>query len=123
MILHEATIGGVIYLDWIDSEMALPEAERVAFEYGAISNRDKVSLIYKNMGGNTMPDPADVCMAAIDGLGKKVRNLKGPDGSPLDTIDKMLKCKDADLTIAYIIANVGMKIWARQNGGEEGLKN
>lgn len=123
MILHEALVGGTIYLDYIESEMELPESERVAFDYGAIKNRDRINLLHRSANASGMPNGADVCAAAIDGLGKKIRNLKASDGSELDTVAKLLAYADKDLAITYMLEIVGSHIWRRQAGGEVDLKN
>jgi hypothetical protein len=123
MILKEATVGGKIFLDWMESEKALDESERVAFNYGPISNKVKIRLLHQTVNERGIPNGADVCKAAIDDLGLKVVNLKAADGSELDTIQKMLAYHDKDLTLAYIIEMVGSIIWAKQTGEEVGLKN
>jgi lambda repressor-like predicted transcriptional regulator len=120
VILKEAIIGGTIYLDWIESENALPEAERVAFDYGSISNRKRIELLHKSADG--IPNPADVALAAIDDMGKKVRNLKAADGTALDTVRKILDYPDDEMALATMIYAVGRRIWLKQFGGEQ-LKN
>jgi len=123
MIIQEATIGGTVYCEWDEKEMALPESERVSFDYGAISNRDKIDLMHKSYRTAGFPNGADVCLAAIDGKGKKIRNLKKADGTVLDTVAKCLEFNDADNFIANVIELVGYKIWRRQSGEEVELKN
>jgi hypothetical protein len=119
MILQEAMIGGTLYLDYLASEMALPESERVAFVYRALTNREKVDLLHRTGNRNGMPNGADVCEKAIT----KIRNLYKPDGTPLDTISKLLDYHDGGNEIAYMITITGSKIWTLQMGNEEALKN
>jgi len=119
VILQEAVIGGTVYLDYIESEMEKPEAERVAFDYRALTNREKVDLLHRSTNGNGIPNGVDVCSIAV----KKVRNLFGKDETPLDTVEKMLAFNDADNVLAYMLVIVGAKIWRRQGGEEVGLKN
>jgi hypothetical protein len=119
VILHEAVIGGTVFLEYIESEMALPEAERVAFDYRALTNREKVDLLHKTTNGRGIPNGADVCVAAV----KKIRNLTRADGTPLDTVEKVLAYNDSDNWLAYMLVIVGAKIWSRQSGEEVGLKN
>jgi hypothetical protein len=123
VILKEATIGGTVYLDYLDSEMALPESERVAFDYGAISNKIRGVLIHKSTGESGIPLGADVCREAIDGTGNKIRNLTAADGTPLDSVAKLQSYHDKDLAIAYMLEVVGMQIWRRQAGEEVERKN
>ena len=122
MILKEATIGGVVYLDWVKSEMALPEKDRVAFEYGAISEGKRQELLNDSIGVDKMPDPAKICKAAIDDLGKKIRNLKAEDGTVIDTVEKLL-ARSNDLMMTYLLYTVGRKIWVNQSGGSVDTKN
>jgi hypothetical protein len=119
MILEEATIGGTVYLEYDEKEMALPEKERVAFDYRALTNREKIDLLHKSTGEWGIPNGADVCLVAVT----RVRNLAGKDGNVLDSIPKMLAYKDGNNRIAYMITLVGAKIWRRQSGEEVGLKN
>lgn len=123
MILKEATVGGKIYLDWMESEKSLDESEKVAFNYGPLSNKTKINLLHKSVNDRGVPNGGDVCKAAIDDLGLKVENLKAADGKELDTIAKILAYPDKDLTLAYMIEMVGTLIWAKQTGEEVGLKN
>lgn len=123
MILKEALIGGTVYLDWIDEENALPETERVAFDYGPIPNRVRVEMLHRTSNANGIPNGADVCKAAIDDAGKKVRNLKAADGTELDSIAKILAYPDKDIALAYMVELVGMQIWRRQAGEEKTIKN
>lgn len=116
MILERALVGGTIYLDYEPAEMALPEADRVAFDYGPISMQKRIELVYQGINKFGYPNPAAVCKAAIDDLGKKIRNLKAPDGEELDSIEKLLACKDGGKSIAYMITIVGRKIWDAQDG-------
>lgn len=118
MILQEAVIGGVVYLDYIEAEMALPESDRVAFEYRALTNREKIDLLHRTTNGRGMPNGADVCAVAV----KKIRNLNDAKGNPLDTVDKLLAYPDKDNSLAYMLVIVGARIWAKQSG-EEVLKN
>lgn len=123
MILKEATVGGKVYLDWMEGEEALDESERVAFNYGPITNKVKIKLLHTTVNERGMPNGADVCKAAIDDLGLRVVNLKAADGTDLDTISKILAYPDKDLTLAYMIEMVGAIIWGKQAGEEVGLKN
>jgi hypothetical protein len=122
MILAEATIGGVLYLDWIDSEMALPETERVAIEYGTITNKERIDLIHRS-SINGLPNPSDIALIAIDGKGKKIRNLKGADGTILDTVQKCLSYNDEKMIISQIIYRIGTSIWLKQLLTDEQQKN
>lgn len=120
MILQEATIGGTVYLDYDDDEMALDEKDRVAFDYRALTNREKIDLLHRTGGNRGIPNGADVCLIAV----KKVRNLLQRDGkTPLDTVQKLLEYPDVNNGIAYMLTIVGSKIWMRQSGEEVGLKN
>jgi hypothetical protein len=123
MVLKEAFVGGTIYLSWIKSEMALPEAERVAFDYGPISNRARLKLLHGGYNEDGTPDQVAICIEAIDKQDKKIRNLKNAQGEPLDTIEKVLDANGNDPFIAYMLTFVGNKIWAGQRGSEVGLKN
>ena len=123
MILKEATIGGVVYLAWNENEMALPESERVGFNYGPLSNKVKIKLLHESGLGHSSPNGVDVCKAAIDDLGKKITNLKGANGEVLDTVAKCLAYQDADNELAYMLEIQGLTIWRRQMGEEVGLKN
>jgi hypothetical protein len=123
MILQEAKIGGKLYLDYDPAEMALPEAERVTFNYGPISNLRRVELLSNGLNKQGKPNYVEVCRAAIDELGKKVDNLKDKNGNALDTIEKILAWKDGGKTIAYMIVIIGHAIWEAQDGAEVGLKN
>ena len=122
MILKEATVGGTVYVDWLEDETKLPESERIAFDYGPISNRAKIDLLHNTRGTTTIPNGADVCKAAIDGTGRKVKNITTPTGDKLDTIEKLLAYNDDGNQIAYMIEIIGCEIWKRQSG-EVGLKN
>jgi hypothetical protein len=122
MILQEAKIGGTLYLDYDPDEMALPESERVAFNYGPISNRARVELLHKSINRNGYPNYADICKSAIDDLGKRIDNLKDSNGNDLDTIGKMLEWKDGGKGISLMITIIGRKIWDAQDG-ELVLKN
>jgi hypothetical protein len=122
MILKEATIGGVVYLEEFDDEMALPENERVAFHYGPLTTRERVDLLHSTINGSGRPNGADVCLKSIDGKGKKISNLFGKDGSPVDTVSKCI-LYSTDNSLAYIIEIVGMHIWDRQNISEALIKN
>ncbi|MGV0982620.1 MAG: hypothetical protein ACOYB0_09685 [Polynucleobacter sp.] len=140
MILQEALVGGTLYLDYLESELALPEKERVAFDYRALTNKEKVKLIHGAEG--RFPNGADVCLVAVTA----VHNLKGivdnkkkggafdalkrifdkekiPDTVDLDTIEKILAYPDKDLTLAYVLEGIGTRIWFKQMGQEEELKN
>jgi hypothetical protein len=120
MILQEATIGGTVYLDYDDDEMALDEKDRVAFDYRALTNREKIDLLHRSTGSRGIPNGADVCLIAV----KKVRNLMQRDGkTALDTVGKLLEYPDVNNSIAYMLTIVGAKIWVRQAGEEVGLKN
>ncbi|MFA5165409.1 MAG: hypothetical protein WC481_07595 [Candidatus Omnitrophota bacterium] len=119
MVLEEATIGGTVYLEYDESEMALPEKERVAFDYRALTNREKIDLLHKSTGEWGIPNGADVCLTAVT----RVRNLAGRDGAALDSVAKLLAYHDKDNKIAYMLTLVGAKIWRRQSGDEVGLKN
>ena len=124
MVLREATIGGVVYLDWNTVEMAKPEAERVTFQYGPLTNREKINLLHSSSGlGLMYPNGADVCLAAIDAKGLKIKNLSGAKGEVLDTVQKLLEYNDAGNETAYMVELVGVVIWRRQSGEEVGLKN
>lgn len=118
MILEEATIGGTVYLEYDEKEMALPEKERVAFDYRALTNREKIDLL-RSTGEWNIPNAADVCLTAVT----RVRNLNSKEGAPLDTIAKCLAYHDKNNNIAYMLTIVGAKIWMRQSGEEVGLKN
>ncbi len=122
MILKEATIGGTIYVDWLEDETKLPEAERIAFDYGPLSNRVKIDLLHNSRSATGFPNGADVCKAAIDGTGRKVKNITTPTGEKLDTIEKLLAYNGEGNSIAYMIEIAGCEIWKRQ-AGEVGLKN
>ena len=117
MILKEAMIGGVYYPEYIESEMALPESERVALVYRALTNRERIMLI--DSAKNVMPDPAQVCLTAVT----QVRNVTGSKGEQLDTIEKLLNYNDAGHQIDYLIVIAGREIWRRQGGSAEMLKN
>lgn len=120
MILKEALIGGTVYLDYDEREMALPENERIAFDYRALTNREKINLLHKNINGIGRPNGAEICELSVI----KVRNLFYTDGkTPMDTIAKLLDYKDGGNTIAYMLTIVGAMIWNRQSGDEVGLKN
>lgn len=119
MILQEATIGGVIYLDYLETEMALPEAERVAFEYRALTNREKVDLLHRTTNGRGVPNGGDVCLIAV----KKIRNLLDDKGNKLDTVEKLMSYPDKDNSLAYMLVIVGGRIWAKQSGDEVERKN
>jgi len=123
MILQEAIIGGTIYLDYVESEMALPESERVAFDYGPIPNRVRVDLLHRTSNGNGAPNGLEVCRAAIDGNNKKIKNLFGEKKEVLDTVEKVLAYPDKDMVLAYMLEIVGMKIWRKQVGEDVDLKN
>lgn len=123
MILKEALVGGTLYLDWIEEENNKPIDERVAFEYGTLSSKQRVELIHKTVNSNGIPDPIAVCKMAIDGNGKKVKNLLSGDGKELDTIEKILDYKNADLSLAYILSMIGSKIWINQMGDSQVIKN
>ena len=70
MILEEATIGGTVYLDYLDSEKAKPEAERVAFVYRALTNREKATLIHSTpIDKYGIPNGVDVCEKAVTVFG------------------------------------------------------
>jgi hypothetical protein len=122
MILREATIGGVVYLEDFDDEMALPENERVAFPYGPLTTRERVDLIHRSANIAGQPNGADVCLAAIDGKGKKIINLRGKDGTVIDTVAKFM-AYGSDNTPAYILEIVGVTIWRKQNISEALIKN
>jgi len=120
MILQEAKIGGTVYLYYDSDEMALAEKDRVAFDYRALTNREKIDLIHRSSSDRGMPNGADVCAIAV----KKIRNLTKADGvTPLDTIPELLAYPDTNNSIAYMLTIVGAKIWVRQAGEEVGLKN
>lgn len=122
MILSEATVGGVIYLEWIDSEMKLPEDQRVAFNYGVLTTRERIDLLHKTSNASGKPNGVDVCMAAIDRKGLKIKNLFGKDGAIIDTIEKCLSY-DSDTFLAYMLELVGLTIWDRQNITAAQIKN
>jgi len=140
MILEEATVGGVVYVDYIEREMKLPEQERVAFLYRALTNREKIQLIHDARG--KQPNGAEVASVAVTG----VKNLKGkPDKVKkdgvlekmktlfgvtdktelvdLDTIEKVLVYPDKGMELAYMVEVAGVTIWKRQSGEEVELKN
>lgn len=120
MILKEALIGGTVYLDYDKTEMALPENDRVAFCYRALTNREKVDLLHVACDEKGLPNFADVCKKAVT----SIKNLYAEDGvTPIDTIDKILSYTDKDNVLAYMLVIVGTKIWIRQAGEEVGLKN
>lgn len=117
MVLQEAMIGGTVFLEYDDEEMKLEEKDRVAFDYRALTNREKIDLMYKTKGSM---NGADVCLVAVT----KVRNLFEKDKvTALDTIEKMLGYKDAGNEITNMLVIVGSEIWRRQSGEEVGLKN
>ncbi len=119
MVLQEATIGGTVYLEYDDDQMKLDEKDRVAFDYRALTNREKIDLLHRSAGRGGIPNGADICLVAVT----KVRNLEKRDGSALDSIQKMLEYQDINNTIAYMIEIIGSRIWSRQCGEEVGLKN
>lgn len=122
MILKEATSGGIVYLDWSDSEMALPEEQRVAFPYGVLSTKERVALLHNTANGVGRPNGGDVCKAAVDGKGFKIKNLFTGEGIALDTVEKCLSYK-TDATLSYILEMAGIAIWDRQNISEAQIKN
>ncbi|MBE3143206.1 MAG: hypothetical protein IMZ61_04680 [Planctomycetes bacterium] len=119
MILQEATIGGTVYLEYDDEQMKLPEAERVAFKYRVLTNKEKIDLIHKTQGVSGRPNGGDVCLTACT----QVDNLMRSDGTALDTVIKMMAYPDVHNRIAYMLTIVGAAIWYRQTGEEAGLKN
>jgi hypothetical protein len=119
MIMKEATVGGTVHLDYLESEMALPEAERVAFDYRPLTNRERVDLLHRTTNSRGAPNGAEVCQVAVT----KIRNLTRADGQPLDTVEKLMAYPDKDNSLAYMIVIIGSRIWARQAGEEVGLKN
>jgi hypothetical protein len=119
MVLQEALIGGTVYLEYVEEEMSLPEMERVAFEYRALTNREKIDLLHRTTNSRGVPNGGDVCAIAV----KKIRNLAKADGTPLDTVEKILSYSDKDNSLAYMLFIVGSIIWRRQGGESINLKN
>lgn len=117
MILREAIIGGTYYPEWIEGEAEKKEADRVAFVYKAITNRERIALLEKS--NQLQPNSVDVMKLAVT----EIRNIFGANGEKLDTVDKLLDYKDAGHVIDYIILIAGRTIWQRQNGTEEQIKN
>jgi hypothetical protein len=120
MILQEATIGGTIYLADFDfpDELNLPEEQRAAFDYRALTNRERIALVYKCRNGLT-PNWSDICEAAVT----KIKNIKRQDGTPITTIQDLLSYQDKDKAIMVILISVGNEIWKRQSGENLTLKN
>jgi hypothetical protein len=120
LILQEATIGGTVYLADLDyaDEKNLPEDQRAGFEYRALSNRERVALIYRCKSGLT-PNWADICEAAVT----RILNIKRQDGTPITSIQDLMAYHDKDKTIMVMLIAVGNEIWKRQSGDSEALKN
>lgn len=119
MILKEATIGGTYYPDYLESENAKPESERVAFVYKALTNREKIDLLDQVKGIGVEPNTVPLLMKAVT----SVRNIVTEDGTELDTIPKLLAYNDEGHQVDYLLCVASREIWKRQGMSEVLSKN
>jgi len=117
MILKEAVLGGTWYVEYLKEENALPESERVAIDYRALTNREKIELLDKAKG--PMPGTEALLNKCVIGI----RNLTNSKGEPLDALDKLLSYPDEDHIISFMLCIAAHDIWQKQGGNHEMLKN
>jgi len=117
MILKEAMLGGVWYVDYLKTEKAMPESDRVSIVYRALTNREKLELLDQAQG------PVPKTESILEKCVTSIRNLTDSKGNPLDTLAKLLAYPDGDHTISYMLFIAAHDIWRNQGGNQEMLKN
>jgi hypothetical protein len=119
MIMKEAVLGGSYWIDWLPSEQAKPESERVMFEYRPLTNRERLEIADKVMvdANGTIRYPSiEIMKRCITGI----RNLE--DGS-IDTFAKLMDHPGLDEHMLVILTIAAREIWQRQTGTGDLLKN